>query len=94
MTRELPRLSLVAGRVLCGDCIDDTHEANRPSDVVDIVNEFTRDFGRAGDDGFPVAHIEPTHARLVAADFRCDACDATGKQAIEPGGPLHGEQVR
>jgi hypothetical protein len=89
--RELPRLTLALGRVLCADCVDEAAAANHPADLAEIVTEFTQTFGRAADDGFPVAHIEPTRARLVAADYRCDACDATGRQAIEPGGPLHNQ---
>lgn len=92
MIRELPRLTLAFGRVLCADCVDEAFAANRPADVVEIVSGFTREYGRAADDGFSTPHIEPTQARLVAADYRCDACDATGRQALEPGGPLFVEE--
>lgn len=92
--RELPRLTLSYGRVLCADCADEATQANRPADVVDVMANLAREFSRADDGSFPIDHIEPTHARLVAAQYQCDACDATGKQAIEPGGPLYDEVAR
>jgi len=94
MIRDRSRLTLAFGRVLCADCVDAAFAANRPADVVEIVAEFTREYGRAADDGFPTPHAEPTAARLAAAHYQCDACDATGLQAIEPGGPLYREKTR
>ena len=76
--REIERLTLAFGRILCPSCAEEARAAN---------------LDRAADDGFPIAHIEPTHARLVAAQYRCDACDATGLQAIEPGGPYYKESL-
>ena len=89
MSRALPRLELLHGRVLCPTCAVESREANRPVDTLDVVNAMTGDLLRAADDGFPVAHIEPSRAQLIAAGYACDACDATGVQAVEPGGPQH-----
>lgn len=88
MSRQLPRLELVHGRVLCPSCAVESREANRPADGIDVMNAFAGDQDRAADDGFPVAHSEPSRSQLVAASYSCDACDATGIQASEPGGPL------
>lgn len=91
--RELPRLELLGGRVLCPDCAVEQREANRPADVFDVVNAMAGDLLRAADDGFPLTHVEPSAARLAAAGYACDACDATGVQAIEPGGPQHRDRA-
>ena len=67
MSRALPRLELLHGRVLCPTCAVESREANRPVDTLDVVNAMTGDLLRAADDGFPVAHIEPSRTQLIAA---------------------------
>jgi hypothetical protein len=79
--RDLPRLLAAGGRLLCPDCLAEHHAAN-PATALDVAAAIGR------------SEAEPTTAQLRHADYRCDACDATGAQALEPGGPLHGTAVR
>ena len=58
------------------------HHAANPATALDVAAAIGR------------SEAEPTTAQLRHADYRCDACDATGAQALEPGGPLHGTAVR
>jgi hypothetical protein len=73
--RDLPRLRAAGGRLLCPDCLAEHREAN-PATGLDVAAAIGR------------SETEPTTAQLRHADYRCDACDATGAQATEPGGPL------